>query len=249
MIKRIKSSSKVLEELVITYKKTVQETDVQTWANDLGRVPYLVFAYMDKLLVEAKDIIYFKLVGDQYIPEIHVIFRDPTNKLIDDMFPLDKSIVSLMIRANSENLMPIRCDFYITNFNPVKDKSFGDDKVYTMRAILDLPIIIKNISFPNKTSYKLLEQLTDECILGFCTNIDDTNDEMTWINPGDDYIKDFIPEVTLQAYKSDDSFLWSFVDYYYNLNYIDIETALNEDTSNQKTILNTQDTIGSDQTF
>ena len=252
MILRKKSSSKVLEELLITYKKDVKPEDAETWANDLGKFPYLVFintGFTEKLLVEAKDIIYFKLIGDQYIPEIHVIFRDPTNKLIDDMFPLDKSIVSLMIRANSESLMPIRCDFYITNFNPVKDKSFGDDKVYTMRAILDLPIIIKNISFPNKTSYKLLEQLTDECILGFCTNIDDTNDEMTWINPGDDYIKDFIPEVTLQAYKSDDSFLWSFVDYYYNLNYIDIETALNEDTSNQKTILNTQDTIGSDQTF
>ena len=249
MIKRIKSSNKVLEELVITYKKDVQASDAQTWANDLGKFPYMVFAYMDKLLVEAKDIIYFKLFGDQYIPEIQVIFKDPTNKLIDDMFPLDKSIVSLMIRANSDNLMPIRCDFYVTNFNPVKDKSYGDDKVYTMRAILDLPIIIKNTSFPNMTSFDVLNQICDDGILGFCTNIDDTNDEMTWINPGDDYIKDFIPEVTLQAYKSDDSFLWSFVDYYYNLNYIDIETALNEDTSNQKTILNTQDTIGSDQTF
>ena len=194
MIKRIKSSNKVLEELVITYKKDVQASDAQTWANDLGKFPYMVFAYMDKLLVEAKDIIYFKLFGDQYIPEIQVIFKDPTNKLIDDMFPLDKSIVSLMIRANSESLMPIRCDFYITNFNPVKDKSFGDDKVYTMRAILDLPIIIKNTSFPNMTSFDVLNQICDDGILGFCTNIDDTNDEMTWINPGDDYIKDFIPE-------------------------------------------------------
>ena len=248
MIKRIESPDKVLKELVISYKKEVQETDAQVWADDLGKFPYLVFSYGDKLLLEAKDVIYFKLTGDQYIPEIQVVFKDPTNKLIDDNFPLDKSIVSLMIKSNSDSLMPIRCDFYITNFNPVKDKSFGDDKIYTMRAVLDLPIIIKNISFPKMTSFKVLGKIAKDCLLGFVSNIDDTQDEMTWINPGDDYIKGFVPEVVSQAYKNDDSFLWAFVDYYYNLNYIDIETALNEDTTNQKTILNTKDTIGTEET-
>ena len=248
MIKRITSSSKVMEELVISYKKEVTESDAQVWANDLGKFPYLVFAYGDKLALEAKDIIYFKLYGDGYIPEIQVIFRDPTNRLIDDNFPLDKSIVSLMLRANSNNLMPIRCDFYITNFNPVKDKSSGDDKIYTMKAVLDLPIVIKNSSFPKMTSFEVLKQIADETLLGFCTNIENTVDTMTWICPGDDYIREFIPETTLQAYKSDDSFLWSFVDYYYNLNYVDIETELNEDTSNQNTILNTMDTKGTEET-
>lgn len=237
-----------MEELVISYNKDVNESDAQVWARDLGKFPYLVFAYGEKLALEAKDLIYFKLIGDQYIPEIQVVFRDPTNKLIDDNFPLDKSIVSLMLRSNSDILMPIRCDFYITNFNPVKDKSFGDDKIYTMRAILDLPIIIRNSSFPKMSSYDVLKKIADECLLGFCTNIDNTNDTMTWINPGDDYLKDFIPETVSQAYKNDDSFLWAFIDYYYNLNYVDIETQLNEDTSNQSTILNTMDTKGTEET-
>lgn len=237
-----------MEELVISYKKDVTESDANIWANDLGKFPYLVFAYGEKLALEAKDLIYFKLVGDEYIPEIQVIFRDPTNKLIDDNFPLDKSIVSLMLRANSDNLMPIRCDFYITNFNPVKGKSSGDDKVYTMKAKLDLPIVIKNTSFPKMSSFDVLKKIADECLLGFCTNIDETSDIMTWINPGDDFIKEFIPETVSQAYKSDDSFLWAFIDYYYNLNYVDIETELNEDTSNQNTILNTKDTKGTEET-
>ena len=248
MIKRIKSSDKILEDLTISYRPDVKPEDATQWASDIGKFPYLVFSYLDKLFVEAKDIMFFKLHGDKYIPELECVFRDPTNKLNDYMFPLDKSIVSLMIKANSENLMPIRCDFYIKNFNLAKGTT-KDDKVYTMKCMLDVPIVIKNSSFPKMTSYKVLEQIANETLLGFVTNIDDTNDSMTWVNTGDDYIKDFVPEVVSTAYKSDDSFLWSFIDFYYNLNYIDIETALNEDTTNQQTILNSQDTDGTETTI
>jgi hypothetical protein len=248
MIKRITSSDKVLEDLTISYKPEVKPEDAIQWASDIGKFPYLVFSYLDKLLVEAKDIIYFKLYGDKYIPELECTFRDPTNKLNDYMFPLDKSIVSLMIKANSENLMPIRCDFYIKNFNLVKT-GMRDDKIYNMKCILDIPIIIKNMSFPSMTSFQVLQQVAKETLLGFVTNIDDTNDSMTWINPGEDYIKDFLPDVVSESYKSDDSFLWSFIDYYYNLNYIDIETALNEDITNQQTILNSNDLNGTEQTI
>ena len=206
MIKRIKSSDKILEDLTISYRPDVKPEDATQWASDIGKFPYLVFSYLDKLFVEAKDIMFFKLHGDKYIPELECVFRDPTNKLNDYMFPLDKSIVSLMIKANSENLMPIRCDFYIKNFNLAKGTT-KDDKVYTMKCMLDVPIVIKNSSFPKMTSYKVLEQIANETLLGFVTNIDDTNDSMTWVNTGDDYIKDFIPEVVSTAYKSDESFL------------------------------------------
>jgi hypothetical protein len=249
MIKRITSSDRVLEDLTISYRKDVAPADAVQWADDLGKFPYLVFSYLDKLALEAKDIIYFKLYGDRYIPEMECTFRDPTNKLADYMFPLDKSIVSLMIKANSENLMPIRCDFYINNFNLVKGGT-RDDKIYTMKCILDLPIVIKNSSFSKMSSFNVLKQISSETLLGFVSNIDDTNDIMTWINPGEDVIREFIPEeVVPYSYKSDDSFLWSFIDYYYNLNYIEIETALNEDTTNQQTILNSKDISGSETTI
>lgn len=248
MIRRITASDKVLEDLNISYKSTVKPEDAVQWASDIGKFPYLVFSYLDKLVVEAKDIMYLKLSGDGYIPELECVFRDPTNKLNDYMFPLDKSIVSLMIKANSENLMPIRCDFYINNFNLAKGGT-SDDKIYTMKGILDVPVIIKNSSFSKKTSFQVLKQIASETLLGFVTNIDDTQDEMTWINPGEDYIKSFIPDVISNAYKSDESFLWTFIDFYYNLNYIDIEDALNENTTNQQTILNSLDTTGTETTI
>lgn len=249
MIKRITSSNKVLEELNMAYKPEVKPEDAMQWGSSIGKMPYIVFAYLDKLVLESKDVLYFKLYGDKFIPEIECTFRDPTNKLADYMFPLDKSIVSIMIKSNSDNLMPIRCDFYITNFNLVKFKS-NNDKIYEMKGVLDIPIIIKNKSFSKMTSYEVLKQIANETLLGFVTNMDNTDDRMTWLNPGEDYVREFIyDDVVPYAYKDDNSFLWSFVDYYYNLNYIDIETALNENIKNQQTILNTKDTKGTEETI
>ena len=44
----------------------------------------------------------------------------------------------------------------------------------------------------------------------------------------------FKTQPSKQAVKSIDTFLYAYVDFYYNLNYIDIETALNEDIKDQK---------------
>ena len=67
MIKRIKASDKVLEELTVAYKKDVNPYDAQIWADDLGKYPYLVFAYLDKYLLEVNNMIYFKLSGDKVL--------------------------------------------------------------------------------------------------------------------------------------------------------------------------------------
>ncbi len=194
MMKRITSSDRVLEDLSISYNSNVKSEDAVQWASDIGKFPYIVFSYLDKLLLESKDIIYFKLYGDKFIPEMECTFRDPTNKLADYMFPLDRSVVSLMIKSNSENLMPIRCDFFIKNFNLIKSGT-RDDKIYTMKCILNLPIVYSFRSFAKMTSFSVLQQLAKEMSFGFVTNIDDTNDSMTWINTGEDLIREFIPEM------------------------------------------------------
>jgi hypothetical protein len=51
---------------------------------------------------------------------------------------------------------------------------------------------------------------------------------MSRINPGVSGI-DFVSSIVNEAYKSDDAFLWAYVDFYYNLNYLDVETALSVD--------------------
>jgi predicted chitinase len=99
----------------------------------------------------------------------------------------------------------------------------------------DLLHVIQYKSYKQMTSHKVLQQVARDIGLGFNTNIDDTNDKMTWINPGY-YVADFIEEVVNSSYKDDDCFLSSFVDFYYNLNFVDINKELVRDISNDLTV-------------
>ena len=80
------------------------------------------------------------------------------------------------------------------------------------------------------SSYDVLRQLAEYCKLGFATNIDSTDDLMTWINPGEK-IQTYINDITQHSYKNDGTFLWSYIDFYYNLTYLDLEKQLKDDTS------------------
>jgi len=93
-------------------------------------------------------------------------------------------------------------------------------------------------SFSKKSSFDVLKSLAYEFGLGWASNISNTNDIMTWINPRTTNME-FINDVVQSSYLNDSSFLWSFVDFYYNLNFVDIETQLNEDGSlNQQIVQN-----------
>jgi hypothetical protein len=143
---------------------------------------------------------------------------------------LDDTIISIFIKAPSENLMPVRMDFKVTEFNPVKNAVNNEDVVYTLEGILDVNGLYHSPYWAkNDTSFNTLKELSTLIGLGFATNIQNTNDKMTWINPSDINL-DFIKATTMLSYKDDESFIWSYVDFYYNLNYIDIETQFGDST-------------------
>jgi hypothetical protein len=59
--------------------------------------------------------------------------------------------------------------------------------------------------------------------LGFATNESNTNDVMTWINAYDTY-KNWIDNIVMHSYKDDNSFYDIWVDYYYIMNFINMNT-------------------------
>ena len=74
--------------------------------------------------------------------------------------------------------------------------------------------------------------------MGFATNMNNTDDNMTWINPSDTTLE-FIKNVTERAYISNDTFVWSFIDFYYNINFVDVEKELNEKPEDLQTLNST----------
>jgi hypothetical protein len=188
--------------------------------------------------LEYKYFIDFKLYNDDFLPKLEMKFKDLSNKMIDALFPLDDSIISVYIKSPSEYLKPIRMDFKITDFNPIKNDVNNEEITYSLTGILDVsPMYFTNFVSYNGTSFETIQKIAGEMGVGFASNITNTKDAQTWINPADTRME-FIKNITSAAYKNDDSFLISYVDFYYNINLIDIETQFADTTTGLKGITN-----------
>jgi len=196
--------------------------------------PYIT--YSGELNISFDDLIFMKLYNDKFLPRIEIIYNDTTSRSIDELFPLDNEIVSVLIKSESEDFWPVRMDFKILSFNPMKLTEGGIR--YKIIGVLDINYLYYRLFWSmNGTSFDVLRKLAKNANMGFASNINNTKDKMTWINPSDQ-ILEFIKKITINSFKSKSTFLFSYIDFYYNLNFIDIEEQLEEDISDQTTTLN-----------
>jgi len=244
MIEVITRPTIVLKELSIDYDETLQDSGADEYAETLGLYPYL---QIGNIVIQTNDTIKIILYNNHFLPKVEVHFKDPTFRLIDPLFPTDNEILSIFIQSNSEILMPVRMDFKIIEFNVNKNKSDDNQELtYVLIGILNVnPLYFTPFISYKGTSYTVLKKISIDCELGFASNINDTNDEMVWIN-GSSPTLEFVQEIVQYSYKSDESFMYAYVDFYYNLNYVDIETALNEDISEQTGVMASSNIIKGD---
>lgn len=195
----------------------------------LGTAP---FVYYNGIHIEYKDISYFELYHEGILPAIKINFLDRNGIFKDNGFPVDDTIISIFIFSRSKRLRSINMDFKISNF---KDLGLNE---FTISGIVDLPQVYlrKFKSYSKKTSFEALQDLAKECEMGFCTNISNSNDRMTWINTGFPNYQ-FIDNIVKNSYLSDSSFLNCYIDFYYNLCYVDIEKELNRNNELDKMII------------
>lgn len=193
----------------------------------------LPMQYVKKLKIESRD----------YLPTLHIIYDDVYNILHDIGMPGDNGKVVVILPSKSDNLSDIFLEFKIISF---KTKGIVDNhnKQIEISGILNVEnILIKNFeSFKDKTSFEVCKELAEEIGLGLMSNVTASNDRMTWLNTGMNRYKFLSNEVIKKAWIGESSFVWSFIDFYYNINYIDVEKALNEDINNIKWIAKKDDT-------
>lgn len=207
-------------------QKDVQDEILQS----LGNFP---FVWYNSYQIEVNDIQFFQLYISNNIPTLKLSFKDTLNLMRDKAFPLDDSKIQIFLNPRSDQLHPIFLQFKIVKFsfdgpNLLIDGVIDVNQLYTKRFK----------SYSNMSSYKLFMEFCKEVGMGFNTNIDNTNDIMTWINTGQRNL-DFLNSVIDSSYLSDQTFLLYYIDYYYNINYIDIEKELNRNIKEELGVANT----------
>lgn len=154
------------------------------------------------------------------IPTIYVAFKD-NNKKFSVNFPLDGDVISLYLRPpDIDNQRPIRVDFDIKNIlsNP-------ELQIYTIYGIMKIPGMFKEIckAFPEDISFNHFQTICGDLQIGFASNETTTNDKMKRIC-GFTTIHNFLNEMIESAYKDDDSFFDFYIDPYYYLCLVNLNT-------------------------
>lgn len=198
--------------------------------NEIGKDPLVWYngIYIPPYLIDS-----FNLTSDEFLPVLQIYFKDETSEMINVGFAQDNTIISIYIDSRtkdsggSPSLWFIRMDFKITDYVYIEE-----DNLFYIQGIPDIDdLYIQNIqSYSNQTSFNTLKTIASDMNLGLRSNITDTNDNMTWLNMNLENHQ-FIKDITKRAYKSDNSFFTSFIDYQYNLNFVDVEQCFKEDLS------------------
>ncbi len=212
----------------ITFDMTAQDQLTSEVAQSLGNLPFVF--YGDSYQIDVQDISYFSLFYSGPMPCFKMSFFDSLNLLKDKAFPLDDQTIKVFLNPRSNQLKDILIQFKITKFS-------ANEGRYNFEGVLDVDLlhVIQYQSYSSMSSMDALQAICKSAGLGFNTNLDNTNDTMTWINTGD-IVSDFMEEIVESSYKSDTSFITSFIDYYYNFNLVDLSQEINRDISNDQGI-------------
>jgi hypothetical protein len=203
---------------------------------EIGKLPLL---WYNGIQIPPKYISSLHLDSNGFLPRLVAYFFDQTSEMISGGFALDNTIISLYIDSRTKDsgqnpaLRPIRMDFKIIDYGYLEDS--GLFFVQGVPNVDDLYLQQIN-SYPESTSYNVLDEISEAIKLGYSSNMSLSNDTMNWLNVGlENY--EFIRDVTSKGYIDDDSFLTSYIDYYYYLNYINVETQFKENINEQTGIL------------
>jgi len=238
MIKVI-NDAKIITKPFGVQNLDIKDEQIDRNATDLTKYPIV---WIGDLVINSADIKYLKINYSGFLPSLEMTFSDSTNYLSDEKFPSDDVIISIHKESDNDKLMSFKMDFKMTNINLIKvisrgNKSMSESLTYEIDAIMNIDdLYMKKFESYKGTSYNILKEISSDIQLGFASNIKSSNDEMIWINNAD-FKKEFMKQIISKSYLMDNSFLYGYIDIYYNFTFIDVEKLLKEDISKQMIIV------------
>jgi hypothetical protein len=218
-----------IDQPEIVIKPIVQQQDTSAGPNnqqsttaDLGFKPYIhYYAYN----ISESDIASLVLYHEGIVPKIKFNFYD-TKNIISIRPPMGDSVMELFLNPGSSNLKPIHFVFTVLTCVQVKNTGF-----YDVTGTIYIPDLYKvnNHSYMGN-SFEAIRKICKELTIGFNSNINETNDAMSWRNPNTKP-HEFIESIIAHSYIDDESYMAGYIDYYYCFNYVDVEKEMKRDIS------------------
>lgn len=159
------------------------------------------------------------------IPEINFSFEDVDGSF-DVEIPIDGDDICLYLRpADTDNLKPIRIDFDIVNVSPTRREN--KPSFYAIKGIMKIPGFFNDIckGFKSNTSFEHIQDACESVGLGFASNEEFTDDQMTRICAFNS-LRKFVDDTVTTSYKDDKSFFNWFIDPYYYLCFVNVNKQL-----------------------
>lgn len=185
---------------------------------------------VNKFTFDPEQIVSLKLhsIGERPYIDVEILVKDKSFYSV--AYPKDGDLVSVFIRGKVDPFKPIKNDYEITTVNIQSDSGGGELGYDTMRISGSLRIpgfdAVKCFSLKG-TSYDAMMKVANQLKLGFATNETDTNDSQTWICPNEK-VKNFLSDTAMAAWKDEKSFYDYFIDHYYILNFVNVESFYSE---------------------
>lgn len=213
----------ILDEIFIEDSESeaaIEDTAVRPTKYKMSSVEGSVIPtiFINTTKFDQQELDYMQLNTSQKIPTISITIIDANNKFAISP-PLDGDVISLYLRPpDVDNQKPIRIDFNVISIscNPSTNG-------YNMFGEMKVPDLYREFckSFPDGTSFDHIGDVCEEMGLGYASNEDFTDDQMTRICAFDTY-ETFINDVVFSAYKNDESFFDWYIDPYYFLCFVNV---------------------------
>lgn len=188
--------------------------------------PYVI---INEYRFKKQEISSLEIDCSNFLPILYMKVLVVNNEFLSKRMPKDGDIASVYLRSYNDVYKPIRNDYLITH---VETTYLNDNEPATIFHITGI-LNIKKIWVEQNKAFKgnsidVIKKVASELELGFATNIEDMpNDEMVWICDWKSY-KDFIIHITNHSWKNENSFYRSFVDVYYNVNFVEVEKQFDQ---------------------
>lgn len=223
-----------LDELSMPIDKSSEGSFANTQYNTFNKIGIdIPLICINDIFLEKDEILYMEIDCTSFLPTINLNIKLKNTALLNTNAIKDGDIISLFLRTTSDVITPIRSDFII-NRNRVNGYEINNPNSNT-NIILNGELFIPGIHsskdnlFTCGNSKNAIKDVCKKLGLGFAFNdIDETNDKQLWFSPKKKVI-DYINDLTIHSWKDEESFYKSWIDLYYNLNFINVNKCLVSD--------------------